>query len=372
MSTDGNPFNTKEFLDNHWQQSPLLIRKALSWDDLIDADELAGLAIEDGVESRLIYNEPESDKWHLRHGPFTEDDFSELPKSHWTLLVQAVDHWIPEVRQVLKDFQFLPQWRIDDIMISFATDGGGVGPHFDQYDVFLVQLSGKRSWKVGQMCDDNSDLVDQVPVKLLSEFHETDTWVLEPGDVLYLPPGQAHWGASIGDSMTLSVGFRAPSDSEIVGELGHFMSALVSDFQRYEDPQLSNRSAHPHEILDEDVSRLQSVLQRVAEDKDLLKEWFGRYMTEPKYDDMSVDTGDWTRKSFLEHWQNAPLVRNPASRLAYSHRALYVDGQSLETNLNKAELHQICDLNEIPFSTNKDMQMLMLELLNTGAVLFEE
>lgn len=366
-----NPFNTQEFLDNYWQQNALLARQALKLPDLIDADELAGLAIEDGIESRLISTEPGTDVWHLKHGPFTEDDFQNLPPSHWTLLVQAVDHWVPEVRSVLKEFQFLPQWRIDDIMISFATDGGGVGPHFDQYDVFLIQLSGKRSWKTGQMCDEDTDLVDQVPVKLLSDFKEEDAWVLEPGDVLYLPPGMAHWGQSIGDSLTLSVGFRAPSDSDIVGELGLFMSTVTSDFQRYQDPQISNRSATPHAILDEDISRVQAVIQRLADDKELLSQWFGRYMTEPKYDDMAVDTGDWNREAFVRHWKKEPLIRNPASRLAYHGSLLFVDGQSISTQFSEQELHRICDSEEQPFSDEKPLQLLMMALLNIGAFVFE-
>jgi Uncharacterized conserved protein len=293
-----NPFDTQEFLNTYWQQAPLLSRNALPLSDLITPDELAGLATESEVESRLITGRYENPNWSLEHGPFSDDVFSSLPDKDWTLLVQAVDHWVPEVRQILSLFSFLPRWRIDDVMISFAVEGGGVGPHFDQYDVFLVQLSGQREWKTGQMCDDSTDLIDQAPVKLLSTFEEQDRWQLNPGDVLYLPPGLAHWGTSIGDSMTLSVGFRAPSDSETIAELGHFMSSQVSDFQRYQDPGLKARNDEPHAILNEDIDRVRQILQRLSDEPALLSEWFGRYVTEPKYDDLNVDTADWSLTAF--------------------------------------------------------------------------
>lgn len=367
-----NPFDTQTFLDTYWQQAPLLQRNAMVLDDIMSADELAGLATEDDVESRIITGQYDSEQWTLRHGPFSDDDFNALPEKNWTLLVQAVDHWIPEVRQVLSQFNFLPRWRIDDIMISFATDGGGVGPHFDQYDVFLVQLSGQREWKIGQMCGDSTDLIDQVPVKLLSTFEEQDAWQLRPGDVLYLPPGLAHWGTSIGDSMTLSVGFRAPAESETIAELGHFLSGVMSDFQRYQDPGLSARQKAPHAIQEEDIIRVQNIVRRLAEDTALLSEWFGRYVTEPKYDDMNVDTADWSFERFLQHWQHNPLYRNPGSRLAYYQDQLYVDGQRLETNLTEQVLHDLCDTDVLTYLSTAETQRVVLELLNSGAFIFED
>jgi 50S ribosomal protein L16 3-hydroxylase len=367
-----NPFNSPEFLSQYWQQSPLLIRSAFQDLDLIEADELAGLAMEPDVESRIIIEDTKDASWHVKHGSFSEDDFANLPSSHWTLLVQAVDHWVPEVREVLKQFNFLPQWRIDDIMISFATNGGGVGPHFDQYDVFLIQLEGKRQWKTGQLCDENSDLVDQMPVKILSNFEEQDKWDLEPGDVLYLPPGYAHWGTSIGDSMTLSVGFRAPSESEFVSDFGHFLASSVSDFKRYEDKNIENRIATPHEILDSDVLRLQKILEGYASDKDTLAQWLGHYMTEPKYADSAVETGSWSYDEFIAHWQKAELFRNAGSRIAHTGGHVFVDGQSFETSLAAKELNTICDSESFEFNeSNSELSHLLWELLNLGAVFFE-
>lgn len=377
MTQFDNPFNTPEFLDQYWQQNPMLLRNAFNLSDLIDADELAGLALEDTVESRVVIKEPETDAWHLKHGPFTEDDFAELPESHWTLLVQAVDHWIPEVRAFMKTFSFLPQWRIDDIMISFATPGGGVGPHFDQYDVFLVQLEGKREWKIGQSCDDTSDLVDQMPVKLLAEFQEQDKWVLEPGDVLYLPPALAHWGTSIDNSITLSVGFRAPAVNEIASDFGHFLSTVSSDFERYQDSGISNRTNQSHEISDEDINRIQNILVKLAEDKSQLADWFGQYMTEPKYDDSAVETGDWSLPSFVSHWKNHPLIRNASSRLAFYGQTLFVDGQRIKTQLNGQQLNFICDFEVLEFemtnfANDTDFTSILWQLSNAGALFFED
>ena len=371
-----NPFATDDFLANYWQQSPLLLRQAIVLDDLIDGDELAGLAMEPNIESRLVQYQPERQQWQLQQGPFTEETFSTLPADNWTLLVQAVDHWLPEVRQVLNRFSFLPSWRIDDIMISFATDRGGVGPHFDQYDVFLVQLSGQREWQIGQLCDDDSELVAGLPVKILADFASQERWVLEPGDVLYLPPALAHWGTSIGNSMTLSVGFRAPADSEIISDFGHFLAGQVSDFQRYNDSQIEHRGQQPHAITAADIARLKSRIKHYLDDDDRLAHWFGQYMTEPKYDDSAVDTGHWSYPEFTQHWQHSPLFRNPASRLAHYQDKLFVDGQMQEISLPKDELNQICSHEifdyAIFYTLSEAGQHALWTLVNSGALFFED
>lgn len=369
--------NVDKFLDQYWQQNPLLIRQAIDVSDVLDGNELASLAMEPEVESRLIQYQSSSESWQLTHGPFSEQTFSELPKTDWTLLVQAVDHWIPEVRHILKSFAFLPQWRIDDVMVSFATKGGGVGPHFDQYDVFLIQATGKREWKTGQLCDEESDLVSGVPVKILSSFNEQDNWVMEPGDVLYIPPGVAHWGVALEDSLTISVGFRAPSHSEIMSDFGHFLASKISDFDRYSDQNISNRTKYPHQIIPEDIERLKSIVKQYANSDTLIAEWFGQYMTEPKYNDTAVESGDWPFKKFLKHWTTNPLIRNPASRLAFTIDLLFIDGQRIKTNLEPNDLHLLCNgetfvFNEHPSFNQSEVQKTLCSLANLGAVYFEE
>ena len=172
----------REFLRDYWQKKPLLIRQAIpDFESPIDADELAGLALEEEVESRLVIEHGER-PWELRRGPFAEDEFSKLPEREWTLLVQAVDQFVPEVSELLEHFRFLPSWRIDDVMISFAAPGGGVGPHFDNYDVFLLQGHGKRNWKIGQMCDSESPLLPHADLRILAGFQGPLVGGLEIGE----------------------------------------------------------------------------------------------------------------------------------------------------------------------------------------------
>ena len=178
-----NNFDTETFLRDYWQQKPLLIRNAFAdWINPLEPDELAGLACEPEVESRLIIGAQGS--WAVEHGPLAEARFAVLGQEPSTLLVQAVDHHVPEVAALLAPFRFIPNWRIDDVMVSYATDGGGVGPHFDQYDVFLIQGHGQRRWRVGQLCDDTSALLPHDELRLLADFQATDEWLLEPGDSL--------------------------------------------------------------------------------------------------------------------------------------------------------------------------------------------
>lgn len=276
--------SASEFLDQYWQKQPLLIRQALpDWTLPVSPDELAGLACEEFVESRIVLRQLDDRKWVLRRGPFSDRDFACLPPDNWTLLVQAVDHWVPEVRELLNEFRFVPDWRLDDIMISYATEGGGVGPHFDHYDVFLIQVSGTRHWQSGQLCNDTSPLLSHPDLKILAEFVTERNFHTVPGDMLYLPPGVAHWGtATSGDCVTVSVGFRAPSHGELVSDYGFWLNEHLSDFLRYTDPDLKVPS-HPAEISAETVARVQAVLHQYANNPELVAHWFGRLMTEPKY-----------------------------------------------------------------------------------------
>ena len=187
------PIPIEEFFAQYWQKKPLFIKNALPDLYQLDADLLAGYSLEDGVESRLIVETPKQQNgfnsdWDVFHGPLEEEDFAELPASHWTLLVQSVNQLCPEINALLHQFRFVPNWRLDDVMVSFASDGGSVGPHFDYYDVFLLQAHGQRTWQVGQPCTSHSPLQDNCDLKILTEFDTEATYTVEPGDLLYLPP----------------------------------------------------------------------------------------------------------------------------------------------------------------------------------------
>ena len=228
-----------DFIARFWQREPLLISAALpDCVDLIDGDTLAGLACEVDAEARLVIGD--DDDWRCEHGPFDASRFNSLPDRRWTLLVQSVDQWIPEVALLLDRFDFLPRWRLDDIMISYATDGGGVGPHFDYYDVFLLQLAGEREWQTGEQCDEQTPLRDHDELRLLATFDAEKTHRLAPGDMLYVPAGRAHCGTAIGSHcVTASIGFRAPSHRELLLDATEDVTANWNDNLRFRDSSTS-------------------------------------------------------------------------------------------------------------------------------------
>ena len=286
-----------EFLQEYWQQKPLLIRQALpGYISPISPDELAGLALEEEVESRLV--EGGSNNWSLRHGPFTEQDFLDLPEQDWTLLVQAVDLWVPQMQQLLERFDFLPPWRLDDVMVSFACPGGSVGPHFDQYDVFLLQVEGTRRWQIGGHCDGNTPLQADCPMRVLESFSSQQEWLLEPGDMLYLPPGMAHWGVAETECLTYSIGFRSPSIADLLGDLAVEMMAQGYE-AHYRDPAMS-QALTGREIDPTFVAQAKQQLWQAIDNDDLIGDWFARFMTAPKYPELV----DMTQEERRANWRN--------------------------------------------------------------------
>lgn len=273
------------FLKEHWQRQPLFIKGAIpEIAGLLDGDDLAGLALEEDVESRLVLRQgppARAGSWQLRHGPFTEADFRKLPAKDWTLLVQAVDHRLPQLAELLDRFSFLPQWRIDDVMVSYAVDGGGVGPHFDSYDVFLIQGLGTRVWKVGPAVGEQ-DLLPHPDLRILKTMPVTQEYVCEPGDILYLPPGIAHWGVARGDCMTWSVGFRAPADRELLDALCNYLGERIPESQRYGDAGI-RPAVHPGELDAATLTAFRRRLTGLLDQPGLLADFLGRAFSEPKY-----------------------------------------------------------------------------------------
>lgn len=324
-------FDPALFLRDYWQKRPLLIRNPWrEWRNPLEPDELAGLACEEGVESRLITRE--DSRLAMESGPLPESRFGSLGGDPWTLLVQAVDHHAPEVAALIEPFRFVPDWRIDDVMVSYATDGGGVGAHYDQYDVFLVQGLGRRRWRVGPRCDADTPLLPHTDLRLIAAFEATDEWVLEPGDILYVPPCFAHDGVAVGnDCMTYSIGFRAPSRAELVeGWCEHIADTLTED-DRYADPDLV-RQAHPGEIGAAAIDRLHAMVLEALSDREAFARWFGIHSSQPKYAE-----GDWRPDEPVDRQDlralladGVPLIRNPASRYSFIRQQdglrLFVDG----------------------------------------------
>jgi len=330
--------STEEFLANYWQKKPLLIRNAIpNFESPLTPDELAGLALEDDVESRIVQEHHKKGPWNLRSGPFNEQDFQKLPETHWTLLVQAVDLWVEEFGPLLDCFRFIPNWRIDDIMASYAPDQGSVGPHFDNYDVFLLQGHGQRRWKIGEKCDAASPILSGCDLSILSQFETADEWVLNPGDMLYIPPQVAHHGIAIGDCITYSIGFRAPSEGDILSELAHEMADKAKDHSRYSDPHLALQNS-PGEIDPKVIAALQEIVQRNLSDPEAIASWFGRYMTQRKYPELEIcETFQSVAPETIrrELGGSVHLCKHPASRIAWHEyadgsTALFVDGEAHE------------------------------------------
>ena len=329
-------FDIDQFLVKYWHKRPLLIRNPwVRWQNPLEPDELAGLACEENVESRLITRDRL--RLEIESGPLPEARFGELGSGPWTLLVQAVDQHVPDVAALIEPFRFIPDWRIDDVMVSYATDGGGVGPHFDQYDVFLVQGLGKRRWRIGPLCDSETSLLPHEDLRLVADFAATDEWILEPGDILYVPPRFAHDGIALGaDCMTYSIGFRTPSRAELVESWCEHRANAMQDGDRYADPDLK-RQDHPGEIATSAIDRLQAMVLDGLSDRDAFARWFGAYNSQPKFAEM-----DWQpeQPTSLEEvrellGQGVPLIRNPASRFSFLRRQdganlLFVDGQSFD------------------------------------------
>lgn len=275
------PLPLERFLAEYWQRKPLLIRGGLpGYRAPLSPEDLAGLAMEADSLARLVQYRRRADRWNVRHGPFVEADFADLPARDWTLLVQDVDRWDPAVASLLDHFRFLPRWRLDDVMVSYAVAGGSVGAHVDQYDVFLVQGLGRRHWMWDASAAPDLRFRPDVPLKLLTQFTPTDEAVLEPGDILYLPPGVPHHGVALDPCLTLSVGLRAPSVGELwQARVGDWAESLDESL-RYADPGLTAAEA-AGELDDAAIQRLAALLKAHAppEDAASLRRWFGRMLS---------------------------------------------------------------------------------------------
>jgi 50S ribosomal protein L16 3-hydroxylase len=318
----------ESFLSQYWQKKPLVIRNAIdNFEPFMEADELAGLACEEEVESRLIIQDNQNAQWSMQHGPLKEEDFADLPKSHWTLLVQAVDHWHPEANDFLKLFDFIPQWRIDDLMISYASQGGGVGPHYDNYDVFLLQATGQREWRYGGLYDEYSPRADNDQLMLLDQFEAEHTVTLNPGDMLYLPPKVGHDGIALTDDCTTySIGFRAPSHSEILLNFSDFVAHDLSNELRYQDKDLKAQTNSA--LMDsKTIAGVKNILQSYIDQPGLIEQWFGCYMTEHKYheqqQELHLENAIDEITEAIE--QASTLSKIPGTRLAYQQQSESAD-----------------------------------------------
>ncbi len=269
----------KEFLRDYWQKKPLLIRQAIpGFKGLLDPQQLIGLACRDDVQARLVTYQRK--QWKLRNEPFVPGDFEGLSKKGtWSVLVQGVNHFLPAGAELARQFNFIPHARFDDLMVSYAPKGGGVGPHFDVYDVFLVQGMGHRRWQISTQKD--RTLIEGAPLRLLKDFKVEQEWVMEAGDVLYLPPHCAHNGIAEDDCMTYSVGFRTPWYQELAEQFLVYLQDRIEIGGTYADPNLKPQ-VHPSEIGADMLQQVSQTISKVKWDDEDVANFLGCYLSEPK------------------------------------------------------------------------------------------
>jgi 50S ribosomal protein L16 3-hydroxylase len=268
----------RAFLSRHWQKQALLARAAVpGFRGFLDRADLVRLACRDDVESRLVLRDGQH--WSMHQGPFHRRDFQSLPARNWTLLVQGVNLHVAAGAALLGCFDFIPHARLDDLMVSYAAPGGGVGPHFDSYDVFLLQGFGRRRWQVSRQRD--LDLKPGAPLRILKRFRAEDEWILDGGDMLYLPPRYAHHGVAVDECTTYSIGFRAPALRELAGRFLEDFADHLDIEGLYTDPQLSPTAA-PGRIGDDLVRATEANLARLRFRRSDVEDFLGRYLTEPK------------------------------------------------------------------------------------------
>ena len=320
-----------DFLANYWQQKPIVIRQGFrDFEDLISPDELAGLACEEEVESRLVYRT--NGQWQAESGPF--ESYEHLGEQGWCLIVQAVDHWSPEVAALVEPFSFIPKWRFDDVMISYSTPGGGVGPHIDLYDVFICQGSGRRRWRVGDL-GNHRQFAAHAALLHTDPFEPIIDVELQAGDILYIPPGFPHDGVSLEHSMSFSVGFRSKSASHMLSGLADYLidnelgDALISDPKRPPQTQQGR-------IDVSDFARIKAQMQAVLDDNVLIADFAGSLLSKTKCSlDLQELEEPFTQSALLEELARQPLVRIGGLRCFYVDETAgdgvcYIDGERHE------------------------------------------
>ncbi|MDO7243811.1 cupin domain-containing protein [Acinetobacter pittii] len=364
----------EQFLAEYWQKKPLLVRNGLpEIVGLLQPQDVQELALEEHASARLIRQKDKNpNEWHVKSSPLTKGDFQKLPKL-WSILVQAVDHYSFDLSELWKKFPFIPQWRRDDIMVSYAPKGGSVGKHFDFYDVFLVQGHGHRRWQLGQMCDANTAFVPNQPLKLLPEIDVQFDEILAPGDLLYVPPGMAHYGVAEDDCLTFSFGFRMPNVAGMMERISDQFSANtllqnpVVDIARKQMSQIG-------EINSTELSYLKELVLAQLQDSTALDAAIMSYMSEPKYPD-NIPEPDEIEADDLQEilHEGYEVLLEPASRLLYTESdgvlSFWGNGEALciaETFAPK--LKAIADGESLAFNS----EFNELEILENVAYLLNE
>lgn len=375
MRLEGAGLDLGGFLRAHWQRRPLFIPGAFpDFVPELDADDIAGLACEELAESRRVTGSYPRHDWAVRHGPFEEADFADWPEQNWTLLVQDVEKHYPPLADLLAHFDFLPAWRIDDLMVSVAGPGGSVGPHVDQYDVFLLQAAGRRRWSIARQFD--PALLPGCELEVLEHFEAEQEWVVEPGDVLYLPPGVAHHGVALDTGMTWSFGLRAPSAADLLQALGEWLAERPDEGGRFRDPPLDGHP-RPGELDDSSIRTFRALLGSAGATgafEDFLGVFLSRYRL--AHDPAPPETPP-SASALAEAVRSGGRLRaHPWGRMLWLPRGqgarLFASGEAFDCEPRSAQL--LCDRSRLAGAGPELLQTapeLLWELVRRGHILIE-
>ena len=379
MTSFFGDLSIEDFLANYWQKKPLVIRNAFpDFEMPFTAEELAGLAVDTDAPSRIIIEHglpPSNKPWQVKLSPFEDEDFTTLPDSHCTFLVNDLERYIPELGNLIEPFRFIPDWRIDDLMVSYAEDKGSVGPHTDDYDVFLIQGEGKRRWNVITREDYKQELIPDLPIALLKQFDEDESWLLDTGDMLYLPPNMPHYGIAEGPCFTFSVGFRAPQTVELVQSWLESFSKEPEFKQRFSDKNRKPQKSSG-EISSADLSTLTSLMQNAIQKQEKgLSIFLGKHLTETRGEAPELKSDD-VSQSFHK---NTDYERESWLRMAYIEEQgmlhFFADGHHINLPLTlKADIQELCENYFFtgeslkPLTKNSAFKALFTRLINGGGI----
>ena len=334
------------FLRDYWQKKPLLIRGAITnFSGLLSPQQLIELACTEDAQARLVIQR--HGQYELRQSPFTAKNFKGLSKAHWTVLVQGVNHHLHSAADLLKKFNFIPHARLDDLMISYAPKGGGVGPHFDSYDVFLLQGMGHRRWQISTQAD--RTLIEGAPLRILKNFKVEQEWILEPGDMLYLPPHCAHHGIAEDDCMTYSIGFRTPAYQELAEQFLVYLQDRICIEGMYADPDLKTQK-HASEISSDMLKQVASAIKQVRWDKDDIANFLGCYLSEPKpHVYFNVPERPLGLKKFRQSLQNEGAALTLKTQMLCNGNTVFMNGEATGvSDGDYALLRELADNRKLP------------------------
>ena len=373
--------SVETFLSEYWQKKPLLIRQAFKdFNSPISGDELAGLACEEEVNSRIVIEKGGEHPWQAIHGPMDESVFAKMPQTHWTLVVNDLEKYIPQLAWITDRFRFIPEWHLDDLMSSWAAPEGSVGPHVDLYDVFILQGEGSRRWQISTQPVAEDNVIPGIALRLQKEFNAEIEWVLEEGDMMYLPAGVSHSGVSIGESLSYSIGYRATSHTDLVSDFIAHITDNLSINKTYQLPY-NKLQKHPNEISAEAIAEVRKIFTHYLDpEHPELARWFGSYVSDVKVDflhECEQPLEDFATLLKFVQQSETPLMRHPSSRFAFmsadtaetDDKTLFIDGSDYHVSTNLA--YALCDNREVDLKTIVQVcveaeQQFVLNLYNSG------